>query len=173
MKIIITGGPCTGKTSLIEALSFKDYTVHPEFARVVIAEQLALKTDLVPWLNNVGFSSLVLEKMLALNASITDHKLHFFDRGIPDLAAYLHVTHNSLPDGFAAALTQANYHSTVFLLPPWEEIYANDNERKESFDKALEIYHALKSTYKDLGFDVVEVPKLPIEERLDYILQMV
>jgi predicted ATPase len=173
MKIIISGGPCTGKTSLIDALSKRGYSTHPEFARAVITEQLALNTDLVPWLNNVGFSALVLEKMIALNASINDDQMHFFDRGIPDLAAYLHVTHDPLPDGFTADLTQANYHSTVFLLPPWEEIYANDNERKESFDTALTISRALKTTYQDLGFTVIGVPKLSLEERLDYILQMV
>lgn len=169
MKIIITGGPCTGKSTLIKALADQGYQVHDEFARSVIKEQLTLGTNKVPWDDNYGFSTIVLAKMQELNQNIDDAAIHFLDRGIPDLAAYLKLSKDPLPVSFDAFLEEAHYHKQVLILPPWEEIYENDTERKESFDKAILIYQSLKETYAHYGFDLLEVPKTSVEERVRFI----
>ena len=50
-----------------------------------------------------------------------------------------------------------------------QEIFVNDSERPESFEDAVEINRFLKSTYQELGFNVVELPKVSIEERVVFI----
>ena len=60
-----------------------------------------------------------------------------------------------------------------FLLPPWEEIYEQDNERYESFEQAEKIFHYLKDGYINYGYKTHEVPVGTIEERVQFILNKI
>ncbi|MNL14718.1 hypothetical protein D3C87_1356740 [compost metagenome] len=57
------------------------------------------------------------------------------------------------------------YNKTVFILPPWEEIYKIDSERKQDFQLAKETYNMIKDTYERLNYDLIEVPCLAFSER--------
>lgn len=167
-RVVITGGPATGKTSLIQALNKIGNQTFPEVARQIIKEQLEIKSKLVPWDDVSGFSKLVLEEQLNHFNSATN-KLNFYDRGIPDLIGYLNHGNQPIFDKLNDYSTSHQYN-TVFILPPWEEIYETDNERRESFEDAVLIYEALKSAYSNAGYDFIIVPKLKMEERLKFIL---
>ena len=39
MKIVITGGPCSGKTALVDKLFEKGYEIIPEVAREIIEKK--------------------------------------------------------------------------------------------------------------------------------------
>jgi predicted ATPase len=56
------------------------------------------------------------------------------------------------------------------VLPPWEDIYEQDNERYESFDQAEKIFHFLKKEYENYGYKTREVPVGSIEERAKFII---
>ncbi len=61
----------------------------------------------------------------------------------------------------------------VFLMPPWEEIYISDNERYENFEQALAIHNHLERTYKDLNYNIIEVPIGNVENRIEFILSKI
>jgi predicted ATPase len=63
------------------------------------------------------------------------------------------------------------FNAKVFLVPPWPEIFANDSERKHSFDEALAQYKTLPRTYERFGYAPVIVPKAPVDARADFILR--
>ena len=88
-RVIITGGPGTGKTTLLELLKEKGFPCHLEVARKVIKEQLELESDLVPWLDLVNFSILVNEGQIAQFNAVNEGICNFYDRGVPDVLAYL------------------------------------------------------------------------------------
>lgn len=167
-RVVITGGPATGKTSLIQALNKIGNQTFPEVARQIIKEQLEIKSNLVPWDDVSGFSKLVLEEQLNHFNSATN-KLNFYDRGIPDLIGYLNHGNQPIFDKLNECNSSHRYN-TVFILPPWKEIYETDNERRENFEDAVLIYEALKSAYSNTGYDFIIVPKLKMEERLKFIL---
>ena len=167
-RVVITGGPATGKTSLIQALNKIGNQTFPEVARQIIKEQLEIKSNLVPWYDVSGFSKLVLEEQLNHFNSATN-KLNFYDRGIPDLIGYLNHGNQPIFDKLNECNSSHRYN-TVFILPPWKEIYETDNERRENFEDAVLIYEALKSAYSNTGYDFIIVPKLKIKERLKFIL---
>ena len=53
----------------------------------------------------------------------------------------------------------------------FNKIYLNDNERIETKQQALLIEKHLLLVYRELGFDLVIVPKIKLEKRADFILK--
>jgi hypothetical protein len=56
------------------------------------------------------------------------------------------------------------------MMPPWPEIFSNDDERKHSFEDALSSYERLLRSYERFGYRIVLVPKLDICARADFVL---
>ena len=44
-------------------------------------------------------------------------------------------------------------------------------ERQNDFSAAIADYEANCTTYRSLGYQLVEVPRAPVEERADFIMQ--
>ena len=49
------------------------------------------------------------------------------------------------------------------MMPPWPEIFSNDDERKHSFEDARASYEAQLRTYERFGYQIIFVPKLGCE----------
>ena len=169
--VVIIGGPGTGKTTIIDGLVRRGHCCYPEISRQVTLEarqqgieQLFLEKPLL-------FSELLLEgrKKQYREAQLEPHPYVFLDRGIPDVLAYMHYIGDSYPAFFDAACHEHRYDK-IFILPPWEEIYESDSERYETFGQAKLIYSHLTETYQGYGYDLIEVPKAPVEDRVDFIL---
>jgi predicted ATPase len=59
------------------------------------------------------------------------------------------------------------------MLPPWEEIYESDGERYENYEQAQQIYLHLKETYQNYGYELIEVPKDTVDNRILFILDRI
>lgn len=169
--IVFVGGPGSGKTTLIEALSNRGYVCYPEISRQVTIEaqkhgieQLFLKEPLL-------FSEMLLEGRIKQYRDALQEKeaVVFIDRGIPDVLAYMHYIGDSYPKTFDEACKKHLY-SRIFILPPWEEIYQSDNERYENFEQARLIHNHLVETYQKYGYSLIEVPKVDLELRVKFVL---
>ncbi|TBX70424.1 ATPase [Flavobacterium silvisoli] len=169
--IVITGGPGTGKTTIIDTLIEQGYACFPEISRQVTMEakkqgieQLFLEKPLL-------FSELLLEgrKKQHQQALQDQAEIVFLDRGIPDILAYMHYIGDSYPSFFDQASKDHKY-SKIFVLPPWEEIYESDEARYENFEQAKLIFAHLLETYQKYGYELIEVPRGTVEERVEFIL---
>jgi predicted ATPase len=170
-RIVITGGPGTGKTSLITALESKGYTCLPEISRQVTLEAREKGIDQLFLKDPMLFSYKLLEGRKKQFYEAVDYKtdLVFLDRGLPDVLAYLEYIGDKYPKIFTEVCASHRY-DLVFLLPPWVEIYATDNERYESFEQAKLIYQALKKVYIKFNYTLIEVPKGKLQDRIDFIM---
>jgi predicted ATPase len=171
IRIVITGGPSTGKTSLINQLSSPDRKIFHEVARIVIKEQLQLKSNKVPWDDITGFSQLVLKKQIE-DFNNAENTFNIYDRGIPDLIGYMNHGNKTLFKDLELAAKSLTYQF-VFILPPWQAIYETDNERRESFKEAIKINQNLTKAYIDLGYTPIEIPQGTLENRLNFILEKI
>lgn len=171
-KYIITGGPCSGKSTLIEALRNQGFSCFNEIARKVIQQEIETGTLRVPWLALENFSLLVLEEMI-VDLAIQSNEITFYDRGIVDIIAYLINGKKKVDQIYYETLKKYPVNTTVFFCPPWEEIYRNDEERKESFSEAEKISSAIYNAYEELGFTIKVLPKLKIEERISIIEELI
>jgi predicted ATPase len=59
----------------------------------------------------------------------------------------------------------------VFVLEPLS--FAADHGRIEDSETQANLHYAIRDTYLELGFAVVDVPVLAPEERVDFILERV
>jgi predicted ATPase len=81
----------------------------------------------------------------------------------------MHYIGDPYPAFFDQASREHSY-SKVFVLPPWEDIYKSDEARYENFEQAKLIFNHLQETYQTYGYNLIEVPRGTIEERVHYIL---
>ena len=177
-KIVITGGPGTGKTSIINTLKNRNYYCFDEIIRNLTIEAKDKHdasshiSNPIAFVNNpLDFNTRLINGRLKQfqEANFLDKSLIFFDRGIPDVLAYMDFFNQAYGSEFLSICENHKYNY-VFLLPPWETIYKSDNERLESFEEAIKIHNFLEKIYKKLGYKTLEVPLGSIEERTNYII---
>lgn len=171
-RYVLTGGPGSGKTSLIDALAAAGHRRSIEAGREIIQEQVACGGRALPWAEPMLFAEAMLQRELAQYDSFASTEgLVFFDRGIPDVLGYLRVVGMTPPVSMIAAAERLRYNRRVFILPPWPEIYAQDAERKQDLDEAVRTYDAMRTIYAALGYELVDVPPGSVPARRDFILQ--
>src|SRR5699024_9034342 len=141
-----------------------------------IREQLAIEGDGVPWGNKAFYAQLMLNASLqTFNKTKKDNgtDIVFFDRGILDTICYMTMENIPISNEVWNKVNTCNYNKSVFILPPWKEIYQIDDERKQSWEQALFTFDKMKKTYLEHGYDVIEIPKIPVSERKLFVLDII
>ena len=167
---VITGGPGAGKTTLLHALSKYKVLCVPEVARRIIREQMEQGGRAVPWEDAVQYKELMLQRSIEDYLRIDTNLPVFFDRGIPDTLAYAKLIGHPSPVELAE---QYRCNKNVFMLPPWEEIYRTDSERKQTFQESIDVCRRLEDEYSSHGYNVIEVPKASAGERAQFVLHQI
>src|SRR5215471_9105370 len=149
--VIITGGPGAGKTTLLAALGSRGYSTVEESARAVIAERLAQGATRRP--DALTFAREILRR--DIDKYVRQPRTSawvFFDGGL--IAALAMVPEPSPLPAIALEELLASYrfHTTAFVLPPWEAIYANDAERDQSFAEAVDVHARIVSWYRSCRY---------------------
>jgi len=169
-QVVISGCSGGGKSTLLTELANRGYPIVLEPGRQIVKEQIAIEGDALPWINLQKFLELVLSRYLFLfNSQNQTEQVIFFDRGIID-ALQLDQTQ---PEYFTHAAKKFRYNRLVFLVPPWKEIFENDEERKNDFEFAKKEFYDLLIKYKNFGYETVVLPKVSVKERADLILKKI
>ncbi|MEP7454712.1 AAA family ATPase [Phyllobacterium sp. SB3] len=170
--VVLTGGPGSGKTTIINELNRRGYTSSVEAGRGIIQQHVSIEGPALPWNDPALFAELMLSwELRSYEMARENEGIVFFDRGVPDITGYLRLSNISVPSHMSAAADHYRYNPLVFILPPWEEIFEQDTERKQTLDEAAQTYHAMVKAYDDYGYDLIEVPRLTPEKRGDFILE--
>ena len=171
MVYVITGGPGFGKSVLIEKLRQLGYRTGAEIARQIIVQQIDEGGDLLPWKDTGRFEKRVMEKRIEFLNSVRISDIAFSDRGLPDQAAFSIYKGHAISESIKAALVTYRYAKKVFLTPPWFEIYRNDQIRTESFEEAEKIHNCIVDIYRQYGYELIDLPFVTPDERIDFILK--
>lgn len=173
-KIVITGGPGTGKTSIINELKKRGHICLEEISRQVTLNARKEGIDQLFLTQPLLFSKLLLEgrEKQFKEADSSSKEFVFIDRGLPDVLAYMDYIGDDYPDRFVESC-QTHVYDLVFILEPWQEIFVSDTERYENFDQAVKIHHHLFNTYERFEYKLQDVPFDTIENRANFILQAV
>ena len=169
-RVVITGGPGTGKTTILSLLEEKGFPTHREISREVIKQEMDRGSELLPWRDLPGFSDRVFQGQMTQYRQALEGQVNFYDRGIIDVIAYLKkdlLPHEALED----LIEHYPYCPKVFLTPPWTEIYEQDSERREDLETMNAIHNSLMKTYSSYGYEVLEVPKKDASGRVEFVLE--
>ena len=169
---ILSGGPGVGKTAVLNMLRDNGHTCIQEAARDIIRNQQSQNGEALPWKNKEEYKKLMLYKSVKdyQKASKQKQQITFFDRGIPDTLAYAHLEGLTVSKNLRFYSQQYRYNATVFIFPPWREIYQTDSERKQSFGEVIATHNMMVKTYKYCGYTPVLVPQTTIPKRCEFLL---
>lgn len=171
---LFTGGPGSGKSTVLDILREKGYWTMPEVARDIIQKQVATQGDALPWGDIVRYANLMLwHSIVDFEEFAHVSKPCFFDRGVMDVLGYARLTGISITPEMERVADTYRYNEKVFFFPFWEEIYVTDAERKQDPAEAEATAAALRSVYEDFGYHILEVPFLSPLERAEWILRQV
>jgi predicted ATPase len=173
-RIVITGGPGAGKTSLIDALERRGFPRTIEAGRAIIQDQMRTGGTALPWDDREAYAQLMLAwEERSHNAAETLAGPVFFDRGVPDIVGYLRLCGLPVPAPIEAAARRLRYDPLVFIAPPWPEIFTGDAERKQDFAEAVLTHAVMVQVYAELGYTLAELPRASVEDRVDFVLEHV
>lgn len=164
-KIIVTGGPCVGKTTTINLLKDSSTHIIDESARFIIESEQKKKADnpqhdaVLPWIASKfdDFQNLVIKEQLSRESSIpANASTVLLDRSLVDILGYCKVANKTPPKEVFEHIKNAGYSKVIFL----EQLssYEKDSARKEDAILAKKIHTELLNAYKEQGFDVLVVP---------------
>ena len=167
---VITGGPGSGKSSLVAELAVAGVATMTEAGRAIIRDQVAIGGDALPWGDRAAYAELMLgwdlrshREALALAEPVV------LDRGVPDVIGYLRLCGLPVPAHIARAGAEFRYSRTVFIAPHWPEIYARDAERKQDEAEAAATHDMMARVYVELGYDPVPLPLAGVTERVEFV----
>ncbi|WP_299647954.1 AAA family ATPase [uncultured Tateyamaria sp.] len=171
-RILISGCSSGGKSTLLEELGKRGFATVPEPGRRIVAEEKAGVGAALPWFNPEAFARRAMEMARSdLIMAERETGLIFFDRGLVDAAVGLQTASGSCVRDTIG--THRHYDRTVFLAPPWPEIFVQDEDRRHGIKAAVQEFEQLNSSLQDLGYEVVMLPKVTVQERADFVLQRV
>lgn len=171
MVYVISGGPGFGKSVLIEKLRQLGYPIGGEVARQIIELQLKNGGIVLPWKDASAFEELVMKRRIEFLNSVNTEAIAFSDRGLPDQAAFSHFKGKEISPQLRTALSMNRYAKKVFLTPPWRQIYRNDDIRTETFEEAERIHHFIEEAFLENGYELIELPLVSPDKRIEFILK--
>lgn len=166
---VITGGPSTGKTTLINMLEKRGYKTTIEHARHYI-DTMRIQGETIEEMrsNKKKFQMGVLDMQIEQESVIQPTDLVFLDRAIPDAMAYYQFLMIDYDEKLLNAVKNTSYKK-VFILDrlPFTKDYA----RTEDEEDQKIIHQLIIEVYTSLGFPVVTVPVLPPKARVEFIIK--
>ena len=170
--VVLTGCSGGGKSTLLDELARRGFTVVPEAGRKIVREQDWTGGDALPWTQPVRFAELAVSRCVQSLINVArEPGPVFFDRSPIDQLAGLERLGLPVPATVSGAVARCGYNRTVFVAPPWPEIFVTDAERRHDFEAAMAEYGPLRATYERLGYRLVDLPKTSVEARADFVLE--
>ena len=166
---VITGGPCSGKTTVVNMLRERGYKTTIEEARHYLdTQRLDGKTTEQVKRNQVEFQSRILQMQMEQEKELAPDELVFLDRAIPDALAYYRFLNLPEDQKLLDALRTVSYKK-IFILEYLPLVH--DYARTEDEEAQKKIHALLTEVYHALPFPVIHIPILNPEDRVDIILK--
>jgi predicted ATPase len=174
---ILTGTPGSGKTAILRMLETAGYPVVEEAATDVIALNQALGRD-QPWDEPAFIDNIVALQRRRQDRALVgrDGEIVFFDRS-PACTLALSQYGGLAPTPLLArevdrVMADGSYEKTVFFIRNQGFVQAT-TARRISFADSLVFERIHERTYRDLGFEIIDIPAGPLADRVALIEQAV
>ncbi|MDD3175893.1 MAG: ATP-binding protein [Candidatus Nanoarchaeia archaeon] len=171
-KYVITGGPSSGKSCLVYALQLQNFYAINEVAQKYISLQQA-KGISKPWEDPKFETQLYLKQKQ--QEDLYNDKTLFLDRSLIDVYVYAQMMEQDVPDELKNFVIKEKIcprktYDKVFYVSPLKK-YVKEEYRRESESEARRAGEKIKNFYEELGYTVIRIPDVGIENRVNFILE--
>ncbi len=170
-KIVITGGTYAGKTAVINALGSQGYITVPEASLQIISElKQTYGTEQPRWMMShyQQFQIMNARRQLELEQNVHGD-LIYYDRGLFDYFAFCILRGYSVPNEIIAMENKV-YYDIAFVLATLSDFDMRlDSGRTVDKETSLRFNGIVRNIYDTKVKCVIDIPKLPLEERLSLI----
>jgi predicted ATPase len=165
---VITGGACCGKTTLIGLLADRGFQTVPEAARQLMEKEKARgRTIEEIFEDGAAFERVLKDFQQEIEHRLCATDVVFLDRALPDCLAFFRFFGLD-PNEILAECLHHRYASVFVLdLLPLQL----DGARIEDDTFTVVLDELLVRDYDALGYHVVRVPVLSLQERLEFVLE--
>lgn len=165
-RYVLTGGASCGKTSLINELRKRGFCTVEESATEVILDRFdqPISSD------EILKRQLLIFKRQTLRENYEFPEEVFLDRCLIDSFAYCKYLLNYVPD----EIKNFNYgkYDLIFVLERIPLVKADHRIEKDDFE-VEKIHNVLIDEYRSLGYNIVFVPLMPVEQRADFVIEYI
>jgi predicted ATPase len=172
-RYILTGAPGSGKTAVLRQLEINGHTVVEEAATDVIALDQARGCE-EPWREHAFIDRIVtLQQRRQLSVREDTAASVFFDRSpvcTLALSRHLGFPMTDLLAGEVDRVARDRAEITVFFIRNLGFVHPT-SARRITFEDALVFERRHEESYRELGFQLVEVPAGPLADRVALIEQ--
>ena len=92
-----------------------------------------------------------------------------FDRGVPDVVGFLEVSGLPVSAAIDRVCRELRYSGPILRAPAWAAIYAQDTERIQDWEGAVASDQAVTAAWRRYGYEPIDLPFVPVEERLAFL----
>lgn len=165
---VITGAPCSGKSTLIELLAAREFQTVPESGRKCIEQQIAGGRTIDEIRDDMSAIQVaVFEMQLKIEHCLQPEVATILDGALPGSLAWYRAFGLN-PNEILHECFDHRYAS-VFIFDPLP--YKDDGARDEDAPIVDYLDEWLARDYRALGYIVVRVPVMPVQERLTFVLE--
>ena len=165
--VVLAGGPCSGKTSVLNALERAGHRVVHETSRVVLEAGLEqglsparMRADPLVWQERM------MRADIALLQGLPTDEVVFLDTSALEDLVYAERAGLTVGPRIERTLRNIRFDAVFFLEPvPWEE-----DLRLESPALARALGQAVFERYRAWGYEPIRVPLKPVDERVRDLL---
>ena len=169
-RIVLAGGPSTGKTSVLNELKKLGFVCYDEAARDILSDYSSKGSSFK--LDPIKISREILSKRdndyNDASRISCKNDIIFYDRGVHEITAYLRFVNQS--NDYWEELLKNYKYDMVFIFPSWKEIYTKDDNRIEEYEEAMKISPFIYQIYDESSTLSIEVPNISVKERVEFIL---
>ncbi|MFC1959996.1 AAA family ATPase [Chloroflexota bacterium] len=165
---MLTGTISCGKTTLLEQLAKKGFQTVPESARLYIEREMTKGRPIHEILESDADERAMTDWQRRVEHGLRATDVVFLDRALPDYLAWWRI-HGLNPNELLVECIHHRYAS-VFMLDPLP--FQPDDQRIEDLTaivRYVDEWHT--RDYSALGYRIVRVPVLSIQERLAFVLE--
>jgi len=177
IKIVFTGGPCSGKTTIINILKEKyGYSIIEENAQKLIEENICKNKNekqLLPWIDLLEFQKELFRRQLDDEEEIEEknEKIVFLDRGIYDNIAYLKFANKYEKEIFSI---EKNRYDLVFIFENINNLENNKIRKENENERKLISKHINNVYYEKMDREkIIFVKFIQIEKREEFVLKKI
>lgn len=169
-KIVLIGGPSSGKSTLVEMMGNNGFNIISEVAKDIIA-----KTGIINPQNKAQYAEFqdkIIQEQMKREEQIKEDEITILDRGIYDTLAYSERYLGFVSEKIQRIVNSHETYDRVFLLDRLPFVKADFRIEQDDLE-AEGLHERVREIYIRRGHRLENIPVMSKDKRLKYLMEKI